>query len=117
MTNHNQVPEHHRSNVGSALAGLLIGAAAGAAAALLLAPQSGKATREQIKEKSIELRDRTTEIAQDAVDQVRSGTSKLISDGRKKGDEMKAGGQEILADQLGHIASAATSGQKAVQNA
>jgi len=30
---------------------------------------------------------------------------------------MKAGGQEILADQLGHIASAATSGQKAVQNA
>jgi gas vesicle protein len=43
---------------GSFLAGILIGGLVGAAAALLLAPQSGEETRTQIKDKSIEIRDR-----------------------------------------------------------
>jgi gas vesicle protein len=43
---------------GSFLAGFLIGGLIGAAAALLIAPQSGEETRTVIKTKSIELKDR-----------------------------------------------------------
>lgn len=117
MTNQNQVPEYQASYIGSVLAGLLIGAAAGAAAMLLLAPQSGKATRLQIKEKGLELRDRTTGLVDDAVSQVRSGASMLVADGRKKAEEIKQQGQELLAEQLDRVSSAAQAGKKAVQGA
>jgi gas vesicle protein len=53
-------------DLGSFLAGLLIGGLMGAAAALLLAPQSGEETRALIKEKSIELRDKASESADEA---------------------------------------------------
>ena len=117
MTDNYQVPEYQTSHMGSVLAGLLIGAAAGAAAMLLLAPQSGKATRLQIKEKGIELRDRTTGLVDEAVSQVRSSTSALVADGRKKAEEMKHQGQEVLAEQLDRFSAAAQAGKKAVQNA
>lgn len=117
MTNHYERPEYQNSNMGSVLAGMLIGAAAGAAAMLLLAPQSGKATRLQIREKGIELRDRTTGMVDEAVHQVRSGTSALVADGRKKAEEIKEQGQELLAEQLGRVSAAAQAGKKAVQSA
>jgi gas vesicle protein len=117
MTNYDQVSEYQGGNFGSVLAGLLIGAAAGAAAMLLLAPQSGKATRMRIKEKGIELRDRTTGMVDDAMNQVRAGTSTLVADGRKKAEELKEQGQELLAEQLGRVSAAAQAGKKAVQSA
>jgi len=43
------------------LTGLLMGGLAGLGTVLLLAPQSGKKTRFQIKQKSIELHERATE--------------------------------------------------------
>jgi gas vesicle protein len=115
MTNH--TPEYQSSNIGSVLAGLLIGAAAGAAAMLLLAPQSGQATRKQIQEKGIELRDRPTGVVDEAVHQVRSSTSMLVADGRRKAEEIKEQGQELLAEQLGRVSAAAQAGRKAVQSA
>ena len=44
--------------------GFLIGAVAGVAAALLMAPQSGKETRQTIGHKSMELKDQATKQAQ-----------------------------------------------------
>jgi len=44
--------------LGAFLAGLFMGGLLGAAAALLLAPQSGEDTRTYIKDKSIELKDK-----------------------------------------------------------
>jgi gas vesicle protein len=117
MTYQNQVPEEHGSNIGSVLAGLLIGAAAGAATMLLLAPQSGKATRLQIQEKGIELRDRTTGLVNEVAHQVRSGASALVADGRKTAEGLKEQGQELLAEQLGRVSDAAQAGKKAVQSA
>lgn len=118
MVTNNQVPEYKNgSNVGSVLAGMLIGAAAGAAAMLLLAPQSGRATRKQIMDKGIELRDRTAGMVDDAMGQLRSGTSMLVADGRKKAEELKEQGQELLAEQLGRVSAAAQAGKKAVQSA
>lgn len=117
MTEYNQVPEFQGGKMGSVLAGILIGAAAGAAAMLLLAPQSGKATRLQIKEKGMELRDRTTGIVDDVMNQVRVGTSTLVADGRKKAEAIKEQGQTLLAEQLDRVSAAAQAGKKAVQSA
>ncbi len=117
MTDQYQVPENQTSHVGSVLVGLMIGAAAGAAAMLLLAPQSGKVTRMQLRDKGIELRDRTTGMVDEAVQQVRSGTSTLVADGRRKAEELKGAGQELLAEQLGRVSAAAQAGRKAVQSA
>jgi len=52
---------------GAFFSGFLIGGLVGAAVALLLAPQSGEETREQIRDKSIELRDQAEVMAKDAM--------------------------------------------------
>jgi len=118
MVAHDQGSEYQNgSRMGSVLAGLLIGAAAGAAAMLLLAPQSGRDTRKQIREKGIELRDRTTGMVDDAMDQVRSSTSKLTMGGRQKAEELKQQGQELLAEQLDRVSAAAQAGKKAIERA
>ena len=56
-----------RNVFGVFVIGLVIGGLAGAVAALLFAPQSGEQTRAQIKEKSIELRDRAQQSSQEAM--------------------------------------------------
>ncbi|MFL7892948.1 MAG: YtxH domain-containing protein [Anaerolineales bacterium] len=50
-------------DLGSFLAGFVIGGLIGAGVALLTAPQSGEETRAMIGEKGIELRDRAEELA------------------------------------------------------
>jgi gas vesicle protein len=67
------------------LVGVLVGGLAGAAAMLLLAPHSGKDTRRQIREKGIELRDRTSEIVEDTFAQVRTSANKFTRDVRTYG--------------------------------
>jgi gas vesicle protein len=52
-------------DLGSFLAGFVIGGLIGAGVALLMAPQSGEETRALISDKSIELRDRAVETAGD----------------------------------------------------
>ena len=54
------------SSGGEFLAGFLIGAFAGAAAALLFAPKSGEETRTIIRERGIELKDRAGEVSVEA---------------------------------------------------
>lgn len=101
-------------NAGSALAGLLIGGLAGAGAALLLAPQSGKETREQIQQKTIELRDRTAEKVEDAVSQVQSKTHQIAVNLQGKAEELQHQGQEIIAEQLERVSAVAEAGKVAL---
>jgi gas vesicle protein len=56
-----------RNEFGAFAVGLVIGGLAGAVAALLFTPQSGEQTRAQIKEKSIELRDKAQQSSQEAM--------------------------------------------------
>jgi len=116
MINENQEPEYHNNNILSVLAGLLIGGLAGAMTTLLLAPQSGKDTRMQIQEKGIELRDRTTEIVEDTLAQVRLKANKLSIGGREKFKELKQQGQELAVEQLERVSEAALAGKKAIQS-
>jgi len=72
------------NSIGAFLAGIFIGGLVGAAAALLLAPQSGEETREQIREKSIELRDR----AEVTLDEARTRVGQSAETVRVKVDEL-----------------------------
>ncbi|MBP1701825.1 MAG: hypothetical protein H6Q38_932 [Chloroflexi bacterium] len=86
------------NSFGAFLAGILIGGLVGAATALLLAPQSGEETRAQIREKSIEIRDRANETVEEA--RVRANQS--LETARLRVDE--------LSQQVKQKASGSTSG-------
>jgi len=108
MIHENQNYKHHTNNMLGVLVGTLIGGLAGAVTMLLLAPQSGKETRIQIQKKGVELRDRTTEMMEDTMAQVRTNANK-ISMG------VKNFGQELAVEQLDHVSEAAQAGKKAIQ--
>jgi gas vesicle protein len=103
------------SNLLNILVGMLIGGLAGAVTMLLLAPQSGKDTRLQIQKKGIELRDRTNEMVEDTMTQIRSGANKITIGGRQKFKDLKHQGQELVVEQLEHVSEAAQAGKRAIQ--
>jgi gas vesicle protein len=116
MTNENQEPQVHSNNIFGMLVSMLIGSLAGAVTMLLLAPRSGKDTRTQLREKGIELRDRTISVVEDTVSQVRSNANKITVSGREKAKELLQQGEALVIEQLDHVAEAAKAGKKAIQN-
>jgi len=116
MLNENQEPQYHNNNIVGVLTGMLIGGLAGAVTVLLLAPQSGEETRQQIQEKGIELRDRTTEMMDDAMKQMRLERKKFTIGGRRKARQLLHKGQELVVEQLDHVSEAAQAGKKAIQS-
>lgn len=119
MVNENQEPViiYRKSNALGVLAGTLVGALAGALTVLLFAPQSGEDTRTQIMQKSIELRDRAGEMAEDAMSQIRSDRNKFTIRGQRKAKELMKQGQALVVEQLEHVSDAAQAGKKAIQSA
>lgn len=97
------------NNVLGLLGGALIGALAGAVTMLLLAPQSGKDTRRQIEEKGIELRDRTTEMVENTIAQIRTNANKVMTG-------VEDYGQKLAVEQSESISEAAQAGKKAIQS-
>jgi len=77
----NNIGEHASEikKIKNVFIGVLIGGLAGAATMLLLAPQSGKQTRDKIQLKSIQWRDRTTGLVKSALAQVRSDTREVTA--------------------------------------
>jgi gas vesicle protein len=109
MIHENQEYRYPTNNTLGVLVGTLIGGLAGAVTMLLLAPQSGKDTRMQIQKKGIELRDRTTELVENTMTQVRMKANKLSVG-------LKDRGQEIAVKQLDHVSEAAQAGKEAIQS-
>jgi len=97
------------------LAGLLVGGLAGAGAMLLLAPQSGRETRAQIQQKTMELRDRTAETVEQALAQAKSKTHEISDDVRGKAEELKQHGQQMLVKQLDRVSDAADASKAAAE--
>lgn len=116
MIHENQEYKYPTNNILGVLVGMLIGALAGAVTMLLLAPQSGKDTRLQIQKKGLELRDRTTELVEDTMAQVRTNANKMAIAGREKIKELKDHGQDLAIEQLDHVSEAAQAGKKAIRN-
>ena len=117
MENHPEKHAYNKNGPLNVLFGALIGGLVGAAAMLLFAPQSGRQTRAQIQNKSIELRDRTTKNIKKAVAQVRSETDKITTEVMEKAVELKNLGQDKLVEQLDRVSSALDTGKKAVEAA
>jgi gas vesicle protein len=116
MINENQEREDHNNNILGVVAGLLIGCLAGAVTMLLLAPQSGEDTRTQIREKGIQLRDRTTGMIDDVMTEVRVDSQKISMGGRQKAKELLQHGQDLVVEQLDRVSEAAQAGKKAIQS-
>jgi gas vesicle protein len=73
--------------------GLLLGFALGVAAGLLLAPQSGEATRAQIGEQGIMLRDRSGSLTGD----LRARATNLTGEVRARANDAMEQGREIYS--------------------
>jgi gas vesicle protein len=87
---------------GAFLSGFIVGGLIGAAVALLMAPQSGEETRVMIRDRSIELKDKAVEAAEDA----RMRAEAAAEEARLRADEIKQRGQQIYLDQKGRLESA-----------
>ena len=104
MKTHSQVYQHEHlgertSRVKPILSGLLIGGLLGAGTALLFAPKSGEKIREDIQNKTIELRDRTTDTVKDKVSHVKSKTRQITSDVLGQAQALTQKGLGALDDQ------------------
>lgn len=111
---------HHEEscNSGVAVLSFLTGTAIGAAVALLLAPRSGRETREIIAEYGTEVKDR-------AVDEIRGRGEDTIERGRKmiergkelisRGTEVANQGREYLDEKKKALSAAIEAGREAVQ--
>jgi gas vesicle protein len=118
------------SDFGAFLAGFIVGGVVGAAVALLYAPQSGEETRTIIKEKSIELKDKAMESAEEArlraekaLEDARARAEKALEETKIRADELaqltrqraieiQQRGQDVFADQKTKIESAIETGKK-----
>jgi gas vesicle protein len=114
MDHHNQENGKMLKNIRGFGAGLLVGGLAGAGAVLLLAPQSGKKTRAQIQQKSIELRDETVTAVEGAVAQVRGKARQIADSGREQAGELQQRGQDVIDEQKDHLSETLTGLGKAV---
>ena len=98
------------SGGGEFFAGLLIGGLVGAAAALLLAPQSGEETRTQIRDASFELKERANETIAEAREKAdaitadaRRRAEEIVAEARKRSEETQQAG--LVPPQPGHCQS------------
>lgn len=105
-----------KTEVSSFFSGFFIGALIGAATALLLAPQSGEATRTQLREKGIELKEKAETTYGDVLKKVEATTDDL----RKKTEEISAKIDEAIAqgkDEIAKVGKKAKQGAEAAEEA
>jgi gas vesicle protein len=106
--------EHTGHGAKGFLAGMLLGGLAGAGAMLLLAPNSGKRTRDQIQQRSIELRGHAVEAVEDAVAQTRAKVEQITAGVHKQAEKIQQRGQDLLDEQKERWSPVVEAGQKAV---
>lgn len=97
---HTDLGEQGKGRTKPVLGGLLLGGLIGAGTALLFAPHSGQRTRAEIQNKTMELRDRTTDTVKDAVSQVKSKARQVTSDMRDKAGELTHRGEQARESQM-----------------
>lgn len=95
--------------------GLLIGSVVGAVTMLLFAPRSGEETRADIRDKAVELRDRTSETVKDTVSQAKSKAYELRENVWDKAARLKERGKQTAQEQLERAADAIDNGKEKVQ--
>jgi gas vesicle protein len=97
------------------LTGIVVGGLIGATAMMLLAPRSGEEMRSEIKDKAMDLRDRTTESVKDRVSQVVSKAEHLKGGLKGRSSDLKHRGQDVLIEQLDRVSEAVEAAKKVLQ--
>ena len=91
--------------------GFLLGTVVGAAAALLLAPQTGEETREVIRERGIELQGRMGQTTEEA----RSRAADFATEARSRAADAQDRSRTLLAEQKSRLQEALDQGKEAAQ--
>lgn len=99
------------------LGGLLLGGLTGAGAMLLLAPQSGKKTRREIKRKGRKVRKQTAVSIHDGVNQVKDKTHEVTTRIQDQAEVIQQHGQDVVEDQKERWGPVVEAGLTAVNGA
>lgn len=106
----------NRTNpAGPILGGFLVGSVIGVATALLFAPRAGEETRAEIRDRAIDLRDRTTESVKDTVSQARSKANEIKENVREKAEDLKQRGKHTITRQLDDVTETIQAGKEKIQ--
>ncbi len=100
-----------KEEAGAFFTGFLIGGLIGAATALLLAPQSGEETRTQIRDKSIELKEK----AETAYADTQKKLEATAADLQKKFEELKAEAQKRFEELSAQVQKTLKKAEQEVQ--
>ena len=111
MKSHTQEHEmeqiHHRTNrARPVIGGFLVGSVIGVATALLFAPRSGEETRAEIRDRAVDLRDRTTDTVNQTVSQAKSKAFEIKDTVQQKAQEVTERGKQKLTKQLDRASDA-----------
>jgi len=97
--------------------GMLVGGVAGTVATLLFVPQSGKKTRAEIRQKSVELRQQTTDAVEGALAQTRNKARQIKVDVQDQAEAMQQRGHDIVGEQKERLSTLVEAGKTAVHDA
>jgi gas vesicle protein len=106
--------QHRARPVKPIIGGFLVGSVIGVATALLFAPRSGEETRNEIRGKAVELRDRTSETVKDTVSQAKSKAYEIKDTVVEKAEELKQRGKHTVNRKLDDVSQAAETGKQRV---
>jgi len=106
-----------RDEFGAFLVGFIVGGLSGAVVALLFAPQSGEETRALIKDKSIELRDRAQQTAEEALARAEAAAQEARARADELARQLKERGHEVYEDVRERGKTAVEAGKNAVEAA
>ncbi|MDO9348421.1 MAG: YtxH domain-containing protein [Anaerolineales bacterium] len=85
-----------RDDFGAFLIGFVVGGLTGAVVALLFAPQTGEETRTLLKEKSIELRDKASQTAEETLARAEAAAADARASYEKLAKEVRTRGEEVV---------------------
>ena len=106
-----------RDEFGAFLVGFIVGGLSGAVVALLFAPQSGEETRALIKDKSIELRDKAQQTAEEALARAEATAQEARARADELARQLKERGHVVYEDVRERGKSAVEAGKSAVEAA
>lgn len=97
--------------------GVLLGSVAGAGVMLLVAPQSGKKTRKQLRRKGQKARKQTAKTVKHKVEQVQDKANQVSTSIHEQVEDVQERAQDVIDDQKDRWGPAVEAGKTAINEA